>query len=220
VSRRRALGLACALALGVRSVAASAADEGDYLRYVAFELPFGEAVLLRWQERQMPLKLFLPPPPDGLFEDPEPYVSAVRRGLLGWASVAGEDLPRFEFVEKVGDADIPVTWALEPHADWYIAHASLNVTPSQRRFDVAQFLITARWQDGRRASPEDLYAVVLHEMGHALGFAGHSPDPEDMMHGQYSGQQGLSDRDRATLKKLYGRPIGSRVTGAKGSRMH
>jgi predicted Zn-dependent protease len=193
-------------------------DSDHYLRYVAFELPFGDAVLLRWSERQMPLKIFLPPPPDGLFSDPESYRSAVREGVVGWSEVAGPGLPRFEFVDAIGDADIPITWARERQGDWYIAQTMLNVVPSQRRFDVAQLIVTARWQNGHFASPEDVHRVVLHEMGHALGFAGHSPDPGDIMYATVSAAD-LSDRDRATLAALYARPVGARITGSKGTRL-
>jgi hypothetical protein len=196
----------------------SKGDSDHYLRYVAFELPFGDAVLLRWNERQMPLKIFLPPPPEGLFPDAEAYRSAVREGVLAWSDVAGPGLPRFEFVDAIGDADIPITWAREPQGDWYIAHTVMNVVPSQRRFDVAQLIVTARWPNGHFASPEDVRRVVLHEMGHALGFAGHSPDPGDIMFATVSAAD-LSDRDRATLSALYARPIGACVTGSKGTKL-
>jgi predicted Zn-dependent protease len=58
---------------------------------------------------------------------------------------------------------------------------------------------------------------MLHEMGHALGIWGHSPDPGDTMYARVTHETPqLSDRDRNTLRKLYARPIGSRVAGARG----
>jgi predicted Zn-dependent protease len=55
-------------------------------------------------------------------------------------------------------------------------------------------------------------------MGHALGLAGHSPDPGDIMYGgglSRSTATDLSERDRETLRLLYSRPVGSRVVGAR-----
>jgi predicted Zn-dependent protease len=58
--------------------------------------------------------------------------------------------------------------------------------------------------------------VMLHEMGHALGLAGHSPNDRDIM-GDPPRRDvaGLSSRDRNTPRALYARPIGTRILGAK-----
>jgi predicted Zn-dependent protease len=54
-------------------------------------------------------------------------------------------------------------------------------------------------------------------MGHALGFAGHSPHAADVMYAHLNPEtrSGLSERDRATLRALYAKPNGHRVTGPK-----
>ena len=56
-----------------------------------------------------------------------------------------------------------------------------------------------RWQVGANI---DLYSVVLHETGHALGL-GHSDQPGDVMYPYYRLQTHLSDRDIATVRSLY-----------------
>jgi predicted Zn-dependent protease len=59
--------------------------------------------------------------------------------------------------------------------------------------------------DQRRAAVE---ATALHELGHAFGLWGHSPDPADVM-AVVPGAQPvlrLTRRDRATLRWLYGQP--------------
>ena len=196
----------------------SRADEDTYIKWVAFEVPINETVLLRWSKRQMPLRVFLPPPPEEMFEDPGAIYDSVRDGVLDWAGVAGPNLPDFVFVDVVGDADIPIIWASEPDGDWYIAYCAYDIQPFARRFGVSRILITARWGDGQVADLHDVYATVLHEMGHALGLGGHSPHPEDIMYKSTSGTaaSGLSSRDRATLTLLYERPIGARIVGARG----
>jgi len=47
-----------------------------------------------------------------------------------------------------------------------------------------------------------LYSLCLHEIGHALGLDGHSPNGVDIMYWK-SASLKLSDRDQATLAKLY-----------------
>lgn len=213
------LGLAGALACAAPAAAPSA-DGDNYLRFVAVRMPVGgESILLRWPDRQMPLKVHLPRPPDGMFEDPNGIFDSVRDGVLDWTDVAAPGVPSFVFVENKGDADIPIVWAAEPDGDWYIAFCAYEVNYASRRFDVSHILVTGRWGGGRVADVHDVHRILLHEMGHALGLTGHSPDDGDIM-GAPPRQDvtSLSQRDRATLQMLYARPIGTRILGAKRDR--
>jgi Matrixin len=216
---RRALALTLlSTALACSCTAPGPARDGDnYLRYVVVRMPVGsESILLRWPEEQMPLKVYLPRPPDGLFEEPDAIFDSVRDGVLDWTDVAAPGVPRFVFVEDKGDADIPVLWAAEPDGAWYIAFCAYEGHALTNHLDVSHILVTARWGDGRVADLHDVYDTVLHEMGHALDLVGHSPNPNDLMapNLRKSGS-GLTERDRNTLKALYARPIGTRVLGAR-----
>ena len=201
---------------GAAPPAPGAAD--TYLRWVAFEEPVSnDRVLLRWPLERMPLRVYLADPPDGLFDDPQAIHDAVADGVADWAGVAGPGVPSFVFVERIGDADIPIVWAREPDGDWYIAHCAYDVDLRKRRFGVSRILVTGRGLEGRVADLHDVHRVLLHEMGHALGLAGHSPDPRDVMSVSAVPEvfEGLSARDRATLAALYARPIGFRMVGAR-----
>jgi predicted Zn-dependent protease len=203
----------CAALLGC---AGRTAGGDDYLRYVAFEHGGLEPVLLRWQTRQMPLKVYLPPPPENATEDPEAVLDAVRDGFMDWTDAAAPGVPSFEFVATAGEADIPVAWETEPSGDWYIAHCVWNIDMRQQRFGVTRILVMTRYA-GVSWSLDDLYLTMLHEVGHALGLR-HSPEPLDIMYrSSGAGATGVSARDRATIARLYSLPIGHRVGGARSA---
>lgn len=225
----RAIIIAIALVVSLTGCATSTGNESqdngaesrrdNYLRYVAFKVRLNDMVLLRWHERDMPLKIHLRPPREGEFEDPVALMDVVRDGITDWTDVAGPGIPSFEFVDNPGDADIPIVWEAEPSGSWYVAHCVYNINQTQGRFGVAQILLTGKRQRGVPASLEDVYLTMLHEMGHALGLR-HSPVSTDVMykggHWLVESPQ-LSARDRETLRLLYGRPVGSRVTGARNA---
>lgn len=187
----------------------------DYLRYAGFDLPFNENVLLHWSRRRMPLRIHLPEPPAGFYADSAAVSDAVRDGVTDWTDVAGPGLPSFVFVETPGEADIQIAWAFEsPDPSWYVAHCVYSRTVLSKQLAVDHILVTARWR-GREPSLDTIYATLLHEMGHALGIFGHSPDPNDVMYraaGASESRPQLSERDRNTLRALYAKPNGHRVT--------
>jgi predicted Zn-dependent protease len=193
--------------------------DDTFIRLVAVRDSFNDTYLLHWSEREMPLRVYLPRPPEGLFENTEAVYDSVRDGVLDWSNVAAPGVPSFTFVDRHGDANIPITWASAPDGDWYIAFCSYQVNTRMKRFGVEQILVTGRWGDGHEADLHEIYEVVLHEMGHALGLMGHSDDPLDIMYPSISGRSdaGLSERDRRTLQELYAH--GNRqIRGKRGRR--
>jgi predicted Zn-dependent protease len=207
--------LALAMLACARGGGGASRDAEHYLRYVVSEVPGGEHVVLRWEKRQLPLRVYLPPPPPGAASDPNAVLDAVRDGVTDWTDAASPGVPSFRFVDEPGEADIPIVWEANP-TGWFIAHCVYDLNIMQRRFGVARILVTTRYQ-GREASLDELYDTVLHEMGHALGLIGHSPDTGDAMYRARTERagQGLSARDRATLARLYAAPIGQIVAGAR-----
>jgi predicted Zn-dependent protease len=69
-------------------------------------------------------------------------------------------------------------------------------------------LLTAHAADNLTPSVNEIKGVCLHEIGHALGLNGHSPNSDDIMYCSETNNESkipqLTARDLATLKKLYG----------------
>jgi hypothetical protein len=198
---------------------AAASEPDHYLDQCAFKIePGNDWKLLRWREREMPLQVFLPPPPPGLFEDDEAVLAAVREGIRAWEGVAKRGVPSFEFLDAPSEADILIRWTASTDGYWAIAHTAIMRGRSER-LEIDNLLITGTWQGGKPAPLDAIRTSVAHEIGHALGIGGHSGSPDDIMYATYDPEVlGLSARDRATLRRLYAAPVGKRMSGARKSR--
>ena len=60
----------------------------------------------------------------------------------------------------------------------------------------------------RKYTKDELYSIILHEIGHAIGLSGHSKSKGDIMFfstATYLNGEGIiSNRDKNTVKKIYG----------------
>ncbi len=213
----RAVAFAVALLACVGCASGDRRPDGpNYLKYVSFEMPGNEDVLLHWSGRDMPLKVYLARPDPKHFEDPEALFDVVRDGILDWENAAGPGIPSFEFVDDQGDADIPIQWEADLAGAWFIARCLYDIDALTRRFGVAHIVVTGKISRGVDAEPHQVYATMLHEMGHALGLGGHSPEPADVLFRSTTNLQlELTERDRETLRLLYERPSGRRLIGAR-----
>ena len=134
------------------------------------------------------------------------YMSDVEYALDQWMGCS-EGLLQFEQVDSE-DADVRIYWTEEPlglQAD-PLGEASLVL------FDSGEFYVQMSILLQERASLMDalhreLRAVLLHEIGHAIGLWGHSRDRSDIM--CRSGALHPTRRDKATLLKLLSVKSGS-----------
>jgi hypothetical protein len=130
-------------------------------------------------------------------------VSEVRQALDAWSPAT----VGLRFLEQADTVDVKmiVRWTDTLAAD---RAGATDVTwdKSGRVHRVTVYLAVRSPSTGRPFAPEARRAIVLHELGHALGLP-HSAHPEDAMY-PIATATGLTDRDRFSLRLLYELPTG------------
>ena len=86
----------------------------------------------------------------------------------------------------------------------YIAGLTDNSFAGEERFLKKSWvqLLNTEPNSNKKITQAKVYSVALHELGHALGIVGHSPNPSDIMYAATKANE-FSARDIATLKIMY-----------------
>jgi len=172
--------------------------------------PFDERSAWRWPDDRMPLRVYLPEPPEDAAGGAggEAVRRAVVEAVESWADAVRPGVPSFRFVDsRWRPADLRFRWARR------LRQLRLGETRAvnAKRIRITSIQIATQW-DPRVAAPlEGLACVVRHEIGHALGLWGHSPEPSDLMYAGYFDSRKAkrsdcrqTERDLETLRLLYG----------------
>ncbi|MBK8189238.1 MAG: tetratricopeptide repeat protein [Vampirovibrionales bacterium] len=144
------------------------------------------------------------------------FVPLIHEGMRSWEQATSG---RIRFAE-VGDpmqANLIVRMIRGPmaHPTMEVGHTefTVNSRPWEREERSRTVTITLKLGDAHDdALPwadrqESARRFALHELGHAIGLWGHSPDPGDVMYTHPIVSQ-LSARDIATIRKVYALPAG------------
>lgn len=165
--------------------------------------------VVRWALSRMPLKIYVDERPQGIRNFQPAFPAQIRRALEVWAGVLNHQLS-YQWVGSSDAADLRVTWVntLDTrghHMDGGTAYTAGVASPVVRGDELLHMDVKIATFDieGQPQTPETVYAVAVHELGHALGLMGHSDHPGDIMFAQNQRITQPSPRDINTLRKLY-----------------
>lgn len=170
-------------------------SKDNYLTYILFH---GKVV--HFSTSRMPLKVFINEG-RGVPGWNTSMKQAVVYAMRAW-QVASRNRITFTQVYNEANADIVVHWRRN------FSDGILGVSPLQTVGDTiiqSDVNLATYYPDSNAPIPaEDLKAIAVHEMGHAIGLRGHSPNPDDIMFYSKTRQQNtLSQRDINTIGMLY-----------------
>ncbi len=169
---------------------------------------------IRWASNRIPLKLYVEESYHAPGYKPQ-FKGFVIKALQTWNNASGGRLP-FEMVTDPFEANIEVRFTADPssakmmrgneqgvtHFMYYLSETNNCIVKSAKIY-----ILTLDRIHMQPASDQLMESVCLHEIGHSLGIAGHSPFYGDIMFpvlfADYFIPRQLTDRDNATIKNLY-----------------
>lgn len=167
---------------------------------------------VRWSTTQGPLRIYVDEHPSQLQNFQPAFVQMVRKGLNDWLGALDNQLKAI-YVNQPNQADIRIEWANQldkngfKNAQVQTFHAGLT-TPRFEGKQLKHMRVRIATLDinGKPQNNALMQTIITHELGHALGITGHSPDSKDLMHFRSIANSSLTARDKATIRLLYSQP--------------
>lgn len=166
---------------------------------------YNEATLghrIRWQPDQMPVRVYIADGSAKVGYQPQ-FRALLKDSFVQWQT-ASQNLINFQFVESPATAMITCTWVDDPK----ILKGTIKKGDTKTSI-LAGSIIKANIRCMLGVGSMNDYRMrftALHEVGHAIGLQGHSPNPNDVMFFSTNAaerNQGLTNRDINTVRKVY-----------------
>ncbi len=162
--------------------------------------------VLRWPQSKMPLKVFIANGENVPNYRPQ-FADLLIKSFESW-SQASRGLVTFSIVDEAAKADIVCSWSNDPGKFKNIAESGQAVLDANRNGLVrgTVTILTVPLVPALPVTDNRMRRTCLHEIGHALGLAGHTANPDDAMFhtmGVVDTWLDLTERDSNTIVHLY-----------------
>jgi len=174
----------------IASIDELAQYKDNYLEYV-----LDNGKLVRWAS--FPLKVYI---------EPTKQKNTAMQALAQWQKRT-DNLVSFEYVNSPQNAQITIDFKnqLETTStkESFVAGDSKPYYKGDNIIKSEIHILAINPATGNEIPKEDMYYTITHELGHSLGFKGHSPNKNDVMYSTANGVKSLSQRDINTMNLLY-----------------
>jgi predicted Zn-dependent protease len=180
-----------------------------------FRLPMGaDSAVMRWPAASR-IAVYVNPAPQA--ERTTLLAESFTHGATGWEAASLYATYRFALADSPQDADVILTWSDVPvpvvtadcqpsggaaFTTFCLEGNHLALYPFQNNQPShVRFIVTVRASEA--ANRTRVMTLVMHELGHVLGLAQHSPNPGDLMTANPLDRNEPNARDRASVQLLY-----------------
>lgn len=187
-------------------------NQSDYLSSVS-----DHGMLRRWPYARLPLRIYIANGTDPSGRSVKGFREEFNYLLVGalndWVKASHYKVA-YRIVRDPREADIACTWTDDPaflqdkgnKVEQGVAHVMTETRDGCKNIYSAHVRILVLSRDsGNPLSTDEMKKTCLHELGHALGMAGHSPSNKDVMFYSESSSvwPALTKRDKATILRMY-----------------
>ncbi len=153
--------------------------------------------LVRWNKREINVYVANTKYKNALYDALSEYNKVFNGFFVFSLSNAGNADITIEVVDKF-DSN-------EKSNENYMAGITNNVFSGKNELSAARIrLLSVKPFSNKKVSDYEIYTVLMHELGHALGIIGHSPNKKDVMYAFSESSKGvLTHRDINTIKMMY-----------------